>query len=173
MMAVCDFIVLPSIDETQSSTLARIVSLNKPYVTTAPMEGFTAQTIACGGELLFTNKQNLREAVVRLACDENRCLELGHNLETYLDGTVSWTVVAQQYEQAHELAPSSIRFSLPVELPSEYCGKSGRKSLRHSVERVEASTELAGRKVRRTGGAKRPPKSMLCDSMRHPLFQVL
>jgi len=56
MMAVCDFIVLPSTDETQSGTLARIIALNKPYITTAPLEGLTAQTLESGGGLLFTTK---------------------------------------------------------------------------------------------------------------------
>ena len=63
MMVVCDFVVLPSVDQTQSGTLARIIALNKPYVTTAPMEGLTAQTIENKGGLMFTNKQTLREAV--------------------------------------------------------------------------------------------------------------
>ncbi|MCP4245710.1 MAG: hypothetical protein GY778_01550, partial [bacterium] len=60
VMAVCDFIVLPSIDETQSGTLARIIALNKPYVTAAPLEGLTAQTLESEGGLLFTNKRMLR-----------------------------------------------------------------------------------------------------------------
>jgi len=71
MMGVCDFIVLPSTDETQSSTLTRIIALNKPYITTAPMEGLTAQTLESGGGLLlFTTKDMLKEQVIRLACDE-------------------------------------------------------------------------------------------------------
>ena len=37
IMAICDFIVLPSMDETQSCTLARVIALNKPFITTAPM----------------------------------------------------------------------------------------------------------------------------------------
>ncbi|MDP6059159.1 MAG: glycosyltransferase, partial [Pirellulaceae bacterium] len=84
MMAVCDFVVLPSLDETQSGTLARIIALNKPYITTAPMEGLTSQTIESKGGLLFTNKDNLCEAVIQLACDENLRLSLGHNLKQYL-----------------------------------------------------------------------------------------
>ena len=71
MMGVYDFIVLPSTDETQSGTLARIIALNKPYITTAPMEGLTAQTLESGGGLLlFTTKDMLKEQVIRLACDE-------------------------------------------------------------------------------------------------------
>ena len=57
MMAICDFIVLPSTDETQSGTLARIIALNKPYITTAPMEGLTAQTLESEGGLLFTTRR--------------------------------------------------------------------------------------------------------------------
>ena len=49
-MAICNFVVLPSVDETQSGTLARVIALNKPYVTTALMEGLTAQMIVSGGD---------------------------------------------------------------------------------------------------------------------------
>jgi 1,2-diacylglycerol 3-alpha-glucosyltransferase len=35
VMAVCDFIVLPSVDETQSGTFARIIARNKSFITTA------------------------------------------------------------------------------------------------------------------------------------------
>jgi glycosyltransferase involved in cell wall biosynthesis len=120
MMAVCDFIVLPSTDETQSGTLARIFALNKPFVTTAPMEGLTAQTIESGGGLLFTNKKMLRQHVVRLACDEDLRLELGNRLKTYLDEVVSWDVVARQYDEAYECAVAANQTGKPVELPLEF-----------------------------------------------------
>ncbi len=120
MMAICDFIVLPSTDETQSGTLARIIALNKPYITTAPMEGLTAQTLESGGGLLFTNRRMLREGVIRLACDEQLRLELGDRLRRYLDEVVSWTVVAGQYEQAYDLARNAKRTGQPVILPPEF-----------------------------------------------------
>jgi glycosyltransferase involved in cell wall biosynthesis len=120
MMAVCDFIVLPSTDETQSGTLARIISVNKPYITTAPMEGLTAQTLESQGGLLFTTKQMLREKVIRMACDEALRLELGENLKRYLDEIVSWDVVASQYLRAYELARESKRSGQPVVLDSEF-----------------------------------------------------
>ena len=120
MMAVCDFIVLPSTDETQSGTLARIIALNKPYVTTAPMEGLTAQTLESGGGLLFTNKKMLKEAVVKLACDEQLRMELGSNLEKYLDDVVSWDVVAEQYNDAYKLATDAHHTDQRVELPKEF-----------------------------------------------------
>jgi len=120
MMAVCDFIVLPSTDETQSGTLSRIIALNKPYVTTAPLEGLTAQTLESGGGLLFTNKQMLREAMIRLACDENLRLELGSRLKDYLDKVVSWEVVAGQYYEAYELAREAKRTGKKAELPPEF-----------------------------------------------------
>jgi glycosyltransferase involved in cell wall biosynthesis len=120
MMAVCDFIVLPSTDETQSGTLARIIALNKPYVTTAPMEGLTAQTLESGGGLLFTTKGMLKEHVVRLACDERLRLAMGENLKRYLDNVVSWDVVAQQYNEAYKLAGDSKRTGKPVLLPMEF-----------------------------------------------------
>lgn len=120
VMGVCDFVVLPSIDETQSGTLARIIALNKPYITTAPMEGLTAQTLESGGGLLFTNKKMLREQVLRLACDEPLRHELAGNLRRYLTEEVSWEVVAEQYTEAYELATAACEAHQPAELPMEF-----------------------------------------------------
>jgi 1,2-diacylglycerol 3-alpha-glucosyltransferase len=120
MMAVCDFIVLPSTDETQSGTLARIIALNKPYITTAPMEGLTAQTLESNGGLLFTNRQMLRRHVIELACNESARLRMGENLKRYLDEVVSWDIVAEQYSQAYELARESVKTGTPVSLPKEF-----------------------------------------------------
>ena len=120
MMAVCDFIVLPSTDETQSGTLARIIALNKPYITTAPMEGLTAQTLEGGGGMLFTNKDMLHKHVVNLACNEDARLRMGENLKTYLDDVVSWDVVAEQYNEAYELANQATRSGEPVLQPMEF-----------------------------------------------------
>jgi len=120
MMAVCDFIVLPSVDETQSGTLARIIALNKPYITTAPMEGLTAQTLESEGGLLFTNKEMLRKHVVRLATNERLRLELGENLRRYLENVVSWEIVARQYNEAYELAREAKRTGKSVELSMEF-----------------------------------------------------
>ena len=120
MMAVCDFIVLPSIDETQSGTLARIIALNKPFITTAPMEGLTAQTLASEGGLLFTTKEMLRNKVIRLACDEGLRMRLGSNLKRYLEEVVSWEVVAKQYAKAYKLAREANRTGKKVELPLEF-----------------------------------------------------
>ena len=120
MMAVCDFIVLPSVDETQSGTLARIISLNKPYVTTAPLEGLTAQTIESEGGLLFTTKEGLRKHVIELACNRDLRLTLGWNLKRYLETVVSWEIVAQQYLEAYDLARTAKRLGKPVELELEF-----------------------------------------------------
>jgi glycosyltransferase involved in cell wall biosynthesis len=120
MMAICDFIVLPSTDETQSGTLARIIALNKPYVTTAPMEGLTAQTLENGGGLLFTTREMLKDAVVELACNEVRRMQMGENLKQYLDNVVSWNVVAEQYNEAHALARQATQSRKPVMLPLEF-----------------------------------------------------
>jgi 1,2-diacylglycerol 3-alpha-glucosyltransferase len=120
VMAVCDFIVLPSTDETQSGTLARIIALNKPYITTAPMEGLTAQTLESGGGLLFTNKEMLKDEVIAMACNEDLRLRLGENLKKYLDEVVSWELVAKQYNEAYELARQSVATGQPVELPLEF-----------------------------------------------------
>ena len=120
MMAVCDFIVLPSTDETQSGTLARIIALNKPFITTAPMEGLTAQTLESRGGLLFTTKDMLREHVITLACDEGLRMRLGNNLERYLDEVVSWDVVTAQYDEAYDRARVASRTAEPVVLPLEF-----------------------------------------------------
>ncbi|MFX1364848.1 MAG: hypothetical protein ACFFCE_07365 [Promethearchaeota archaeon] len=120
VMAICDFIVLPTIDETQSGTLARIISLNKPYITVAPMEGLTAQTLESEGGLLFTTKKMLRDKVVQLACNENLRLKLGENLKKYLDTIVSWEIVAQQYNYAYELAIEAKRTDKKVVLEKEF-----------------------------------------------------
>ncbi len=120
VMAVCDFVVLPSTDETQSGTLARIIALNKPYITTAPVEGLTAQALESEGGLLFTNKRMLRDKVVRLACDENLRMRLGENLKSYLDNVASWEIVARQYGEAYDLAYDAKRSMRRVELPLEF-----------------------------------------------------
>ncbi len=120
MMALCDFIVLPSTDETQSGTLARIIALNKPYITPAPMEGLTAQTLESGGGLLFTNREMLKRHVVELACNEDARMRLGENLKQYLDTVVSWEIVARQYSEAYDLARHATKSNTPVELPKEF-----------------------------------------------------
>jgi len=120
MMAICDFIVLPSIDETQSGTLARIFSLNKPFITTSPMEGLTAQTLESKGGLLFTTKEMLKYKVLRLACDEELRIELSENIRRYLDEVVSWEIVAKQYNKAYELAREAKRTKNRVVFPAEF-----------------------------------------------------
>jgi len=45
------------------------------------LEGLTAQTLESEGGLLFTNKQMLKEKVIRLACDKNLRKELSENLK--------------------------------------------------------------------------------------------
>ncbi|MCS7281038.1 MAG: hypothetical protein NZ583_05350 [Desulfobacterota bacterium] len=120
VMAVCDFIVIPTIDETQSGTLARVIALNKPYITTAPMEGLTAQTLESEGGLLFTTKEMLKKKVIRLATDENLRITLGENLKRYLENVVSWEIVARQYNEAYRLARRSCETKRPVVLDPEF-----------------------------------------------------
>jgi len=120
MMAVCDFVVLPTVDETQSGTLARIIALNKPYITIAPMEGLTSQTIESEGGLLFTDKEGLRRQVLRLACDEGLRMQLGENLKRYLEEVVSWEVVVKQYAQAYRLARRAEAGKEKVAIPAEF-----------------------------------------------------
>jgi len=119
-MAVCDFIVLPSVDETQSGTLARIISLKKPFITTAPMEGLTAQTLESEGGLLFTSKQMHKEKVIKLACSKDLRLEFSNNLNKYLNNVVSWEVIARQYKYAYKLARLKKVKSIAVNLPPDF-----------------------------------------------------
>ena len=120
VMAVCDIIVLPSTDETQSGTLARIIALNKPFITTAPMEGLTSQTIESQGGLLFTNKPTLRQNLIRLASDKQLRTTLSQNLRVYLENVVSWPVVARHYAQSYELARQGKTTHQKIELPVEF-----------------------------------------------------
>ncbi|MHB1347053.1 MAG: glycosyltransferase, partial [Candidatus Humimicrobiaceae bacterium] len=120
VMAVCDFIVLPSVDETQSGTLARIISLKKPFITTAPMEGLTAQTLESEGGLLFTSKKMLKEKVIKLAGSKELRLEFSNNLSKYLDEVVSWEVIARQYKYAYKLARLKKVKGIQVNLPPDF-----------------------------------------------------
>jgi glycosyltransferase involved in cell wall biosynthesis len=120
VMGICDFVVLPTVDETQSGTLARIIALNKPYVTTAPLEGLTAQTLESGGGLLFTNRTMLRDQIIRLATDEGLRWQLGHSLYRYLTEVVSWEIVARQYCEAYAAADAEVRRGVKIEVPPEF-----------------------------------------------------
>lgn len=117
VMAMCDFVLLPTVDETQSGTLARIIALNKPYITTAPLEGLTSQTIESEGGLLFTDKLSFKRRVIRMATDEGLRRMLGENLKHYLDNVVSWEVCAQRYIELYELASRAVRERQPIEFP--------------------------------------------------------
>jgi len=120
VMAICDFVILPSLDETQSGTLARIIALNKPYITTAPLEGLTSQTVESEGGLLFTDRTTLRRQMLRLATDEGLRWDLGYNLYHYLTEKVSWEVVAGQYAKAYELARASALDGVAVSIDPEF-----------------------------------------------------
>jgi len=120
IMGACDFIILPSTDETQSGTLARIFALNKPYITTAPMEGLTSQTLESEGGLLFTNKKMLKEKIIKLACDEQLRFKLGDNLNKYLNEVVSWNIVAKQYNEAYKIASDWKRKKKKINLKTEF-----------------------------------------------------
>jgi glycosyltransferase involved in cell wall biosynthesis len=119
-VALCDFIVLPSVDETQSGTLARIIALNKPFITIAPMEGLTSQTVDSEGGLLFTTRDNLRKKVIELACDEGLRMALGNNLKWYLENVVCWEIIAKQYKKAYKLARDAKRTKKQVVFDPEF-----------------------------------------------------
>jgi 1,2-diacylglycerol 3-alpha-glucosyltransferase len=108
MMACYDAVALPSLDETQSGTLARIFALGKPYITTAPLEGLTSQTVESEAGLLFTNRTTLRRGLVRLMTQPELRAQLAANARTYLHEVVSWDVVAEQYLDAYAMAAAKI-----------------------------------------------------------------
>ena len=120
LLAVCDFVVLPSADETQAGTLARIIALNKPYIAAAPAEALTAQTLESQGGLLFSTREALKQQVIDLACNESLRMKLGTNLQQYLDNVVSWNVVVRRYDEAYELARSAKANGKAVSLPTEF-----------------------------------------------------
>ena len=120
VMAVCNFIVLPTVDETQSGTLARIIALNKPYITTAPLEALTAQTLESEGGLLFTNKQMLKEKVIRLACDKDLRKQLSENLKKYLKEVVSWEIIAKKYKDAYRFARLKKIAGKEIDFPPDF-----------------------------------------------------
>ncbi|HSW46891.1 MAG TPA: hypothetical protein VLM89_15120 [Phycisphaerae bacterium] len=120
MLGACDFIVLPGTDDAQSAMLARIIALNKPFIAAAPIEGMAARTLESGGGLLFTNRRMLKDAVLRLACDEGLRLQLGNQLKSYLEDVVSWDLIAEQYNEAYELARTAKLCGVPVDLTFEY-----------------------------------------------------
>jgi 1,2-diacylglycerol 3-alpha-glucosyltransferase len=120
VMAVCNFIVLPTVDETQSGTLARIISLNKPYITTAPLEGLTAQTLESEGGLLFTDRRMLKEKVIKLATDKNLRDTLSGNLKRYLNEVVSWEIIAREYKKAYILARLQKIRGEEIDLPPDF-----------------------------------------------------
>ena len=84
------------------------------------MEGLTAQTLESEGGLLFTNKEMLKQKVIRLACDENLRLELGENLKKYLDDIVSWDVICRLYNRAYDLAREAKQKGSTVVLETEF-----------------------------------------------------
>jgi len=120
VMAVCNIIVLPTVDETQSGTLARIISLNKPYITTAPLEGLTAQTLENEGGLLFTDKAMLKEKVIKLVCDKDLRNTFSNNLKKYLNEVVSWEIIAKKYKKAYILARLQKIKGEEVNLPPDF-----------------------------------------------------
>jgi glycosyltransferase involved in cell wall biosynthesis len=112
VMGSCDVVALPSVDETQSGTLARIFALNRPYVTSAPVEGLTAQTLESEAGLLFTNEATLRRALLQLMCDASLRAALSDNAARYVRDVVSWDVVAEQYLAAFERANAIVEATL-------------------------------------------------------------
>ncbi len=70
--------------------------------------------------MLFTNKDLLKRQVIELACNEGLRMEYGERLKQYLENVVSWDVVAEQYNEAYELARSAKRTGKPVMLPKEW-----------------------------------------------------
>ena len=84
------------------------------------MEGLTAQTLESEGGLLFTTREMLKKKIIRLATDKRLRQELSNNLDRYLKNVVSWERVAQQYNEAYELARWAKSRGKRVELSKEF-----------------------------------------------------
>ncbi|HEY7350680.1 MAG TPA: glycosyltransferase [Ktedonobacterales bacterium] len=125
MMACFDAVALPSLDETQSGTMARIFALGKPYITSAPQEGLTSQTVESEAGLLFSNDATLRRGLLRLMTSANVRAELGAHARTYLQEVVSWDVVAEQYLDAYAMAAAKMRYTLADKTPTEVAQAAG------------------------------------------------
>jgi glycosyltransferase involved in cell wall biosynthesis len=108
MMGCYDAVALPSLDETQSGTLARIFALAKPYITAAPLEGLTSQTVESEAGLLFSNQATLRRGLLRLMTQADLRAALAENARAYLHEVVSWDVVAEQYLDAYAAAAARV-----------------------------------------------------------------
>ena len=120
IMALCDFIVLPSTDETQSGTLARIIALNKPFITTAPMEGLTAQTWKAEQVSFFHDQEGL-SAESDPAGMAIRISDSSWAKSEIVSGEfVSWEVVSSQYDQAMNWPAKRKGRLARIELPLEF-----------------------------------------------------
>ncbi len=89
-------------------------------ITTAPVEGLTAQALESEGGLLFTTKEMLRKKLVRMATTERLRMTLGDNLKRYLDQIVSWELVAREYDEAYRLAREATLTGKKTEFPPEF-----------------------------------------------------
>ena len=134
VLALCDFLILPTLDSTQSDTLSRIIALNKPYITTAPLEGLTAMTVESEGGLLFTNRETLRRCILRLATQEDLRWRLGEKLKNYLRTKVNWDIVAKQYLNSYRLARYSKDSGMPIRFPMEF--EAEAKRIQQDVSRA-------------------------------------
>jgi glycosyltransferase involved in cell wall biosynthesis len=119
MMACFDAVALPSLDETQSGTLARIFALGKPYITSAPLEGLTSQTVESEAGLLFSNDATLRRGLLRLMTNPNLRAELRAHARRYLHEVVSWDIVAEQYLDAYAMAAAKMRYASAAKKPGK------------------------------------------------------
>jgi 1,2-diacylglycerol 3-alpha-glucosyltransferase len=111
VMACFDVVALPSLDETQSGTLARIFALGKPYITSAPLEGLTAQTVESEAGLLFSNQATLRRGLLKLMTNADLREELHTHAANYLRDVVSWDVVAEQYLDSYAIAAAKMAYT--------------------------------------------------------------
>ncbi len=111
IMACFDVVALPSLDETQSGTLARIFALGKPYITSAPLEGLTSQTVESEAGLLFSNQATLRRGLLKLMTNSPLREELHAHATDYLRDVVSWDVVAEHYLDAYAMAAARMAYT--------------------------------------------------------------
>lgn len=108
VMSLADIVALPSIDETQSGTQARIIAMNKPYVA-LPIEGIGLQiSESQGGLLAIDEVETLPDRLVDLMVNPKKRENLSKNSANYLEKRVGWPMVGRLYAYSYELANAAV-----------------------------------------------------------------
>ncbi len=103
-LCLCDFVVVPGLDNADHDALSRVIALSKPFLTTGLPQGLLPHALASGGALLFSSTELLGRRIIDLACDEGLRLALGGALGSYIDTVAAWPLLAHEYLKVYEHA---------------------------------------------------------------------